>query len=101
MESSKYKFKTIEEVLNISTRVDKRILKLYFNKANLFQESREQYKNESPLWIFSAISHIEQEFHVWLVQNLKLNRKDLLLVYKDICLSIYEDSDIFYGCDET
>lgn len=56
MESSKFKFKTIEEVINISTRVDKRILKLYFNKANLFQESREQYKNESSLCLFPTIS---------------------------------------------
>lgn len=101
MESNKYKFKTIEEVLNISTNVDRRILELYYNKADIFQESRELYKKENSFWLFSAISHIENTFPIWLVQSLKSNKKDFLYAYKNICLSIYEDSDVFCNCDET
>ncbi len=101
MESNKFKFKTVEEVINISTNVDKRILELYFNKADIFRESREQYKERNSLWLFSAIKQIDNTFPIWLVQSLKSNKKNLLLAYKDICLSIYEDSNVFYDCDES
>ena len=101
MESNNLKFKTIDEILNISTSVDKRILKLYFNKADVFRESRELYKKEDSLWLLSAINSIEGTFPVWLVQNYKSNKKDLLLAYKNICLYVYEDSDVFSHCDES
>lgn len=101
MESNKLKFRTIDDALNISTSVDRRILKLYFNKADVFRESRELYKKEDSLWLFSAINSIEGTFPVWLVQNFKSNKKELLLAYKDICLYVYEDSDVFSRCDES
>ena len=101
MESNKFKFKTIEEVLNISTNIDKRILEIYFNKADIFRESREQYTKGNSLWLLSAIKQIDNTFPVWLVQSLKSNKKDLLLAYRDVCLSIYEDSDVFYDCNES
>ena len=101
MESNKFKFKTIEEVLNISTNIDRRILEIYFNKADIFRESREQYTKGNSLWLLSAIKQIDNTFPIWLVQSLKSNKKDLLLAYRDVCLSIYEDSDVFYDCNES
>ena len=50
--------------------------------------------------MFSAIKQIGNTYPIWIVQSLKSNKKDLLLAYKEICLSLYEDSDVFRDCDE-